>query len=444
MADPAESSPRKPSAPEAPPGGWWAPWLLAAFVVLFCLIAGELFLRHWFPLNGVLLRRDSRYLYSYMPGARSRTTHLQPPGYPPGDTVRVAINKQGRRGEALSNDPSTPRILVFGDSFIAAEYTSLENTFVYQLEQLLRSRLSRRVQVANAGVPGYGPDQESLAFEDQIDSVRPALVIFAIYSSNDFGDLMRNRLFALDGNNQLVRRSVPQLDRALNQYFEEAESLPRLQIVRRLKLLSSIVRSSEAVRQLKIQLHLRANTPRPVPAPAVPPLSSTERIRGWLAIREKEYRAAVENQDSEVHNLFSDTYDADISLYPASASSRYKRVFMARMMERIQNIASRHSVPVVFLIIPAAIDTAEWDVSVDTTAFSEYRRTGLTDVLEGIAKDLHSPYLNLFQLFREHWREDLYFHGGNDHWNTLGQKLAAETMADYILLNRLLGAPPLR
>jgi hypothetical protein len=290
--------------------------------------------------------------------------------------------------------------------------------------------------VANAGVPGYGPDQESLVFEDQADSLRPALVIFAMCSNNDFGDLVRNRLFGLDENNRLVRRPVPALDAALNQYFDEAESLPRFQIVRR--LLSSM-------QKVRILLHLQANIPKKAPEKAfalddVLSLKSTEIIRLWLANRETEYRTVVENRDSLVHNLFSDTYEADMSTHPDSPSSLYKRVFMSRMMERIQTIAAKRSVPLLFLIIPSAIDVDDWDIAVDPIVFPQYRRSELTDAFESIARDLHCPYLNLFAPFRERRRETLYFRVNNDHWNNAGQKLAATLMADFILSNHLLGA----
>ena len=425
------------------PGGWWASWLLAIVVVLLCLIAGELFLRRWFPLDGVLLQRDTRYLYKYIPGARARTAHIQPAGHPRGDTVLVAINSQGRRGETVSKDASTLRVMVCGDSFVAGEFSLMENSFVYRLEKELSARLGRRVQVINGGVPGYGPDQESLVLEDQIDSLKPDLVIAAIYSINDFGDLVRNKLFALDRNGQLIRRQpAPALDVALNKYFDQAKSLPRFQVVRRFKRLVATVRSSETVWKLKVLLHLRSATSKYVPPPAPPLPTSTERIQKWLALRVEEYRSTIDGQDNLVHNLLSDTYDADVSLALDSPSSLYKRALMARMMEWMESIASKRSIPMAFLIVPGAIDTSEWDVAVDPAVFPGYRRSELTDILERIAKERHVPYLNLFQPFREHWREELYYHIPDDHWNTAGQKLAAALTADFIVRDQLLHPAP--
>src|ERR1700726_1544745 len=102
MSSPQETIERSTAAP----GSWWAPWLLATFTVLICLIAGELILRQWFPVKGVLLQRDARYLYKYVPGARSRTVYVQPPGTPPEESILVTINREGRRGEAVAKDAS--------------------------------------------------------------------------------------------------------------------------------------------------------------------------------------------------------------------------------------------------------------------------------------------------------------------------------------------------
>src|SRR5579871_5188433 len=105
--------------------------------------------------------------------------------------------------------------MVYGDSFIAAEGTPLQQTFVNQLERMLA------VHVISAGVPGYGPDQASLVMEDEIGSIKPSLIVFAIYSGNDFGDLVRNKIFNLDQHGQL-NQNHPALDENLLRYFENA------------------------------------------------------------------------------------------------------------------------------------------------------------------------------------------------------------------------------
>jgi len=432
LSDAANTINGTPAAPNL--GNRWIPsLLLMGLVILLCLVAGELVLRQWFPVGSSLLQRDSRLLYKYIPDSRKQKFPLPGSGAP---TVLVTINSEGRRGDLLSA-ASTPRIVVYGDSFIAGEGTPLQQTFVYQLKQLLSTKLSHPVQVLNAGVLGYGPDQESLVMEDEIGSLKPDLIIFSIYSGNDFGDLMRNKLFKLDEHQQLVA-GHPVLSAGLNRQFAEIERRTPYQLVRRAQDTLDVIRNSAIARKIKSLIRPARDSVKGA-HPALPEPGNTELLRTWLSYHEDEYKNFVVEQDNQVYNLFLDHYDDDVNLYPRSESSLYKRVFMERMMERVQHIASSHGVPLLFLIIPAAYDVVEkWDVSVDTRVFPEYRRSELTDVLEQIAIKHGLKYLNLFDLFRSHQAEDIYYHKGDDHWNTRGQQLAAGLTEEYIVGNHLL------
>ena len=400
-----------------PSVGWRNEWiynvLLTFFVVLVCLLAAELILRRWFPLDNVVLQADTRYLYKFIPNSRQLIRPVTASGAP---TVLITVNSQGRRGELLAKDQKH-RVMVYGDSFIAALNTPLKQTFVSQLEQLLSAKFPQPVQVINAGVPGYGPDQESLVMEDEIDSIKPNLVVFALYSGNDFGDLVRNKLFQLDERQRLIPNH-PVLDPSLVQGFEKAyQQQPTFQIIRRTKHLLGTLRSAEHP----------------------PEASARGLLDAWLVQCQKEYANYVLQHDNQVHNLFEDAYDIDISTAPQSDSARYKVALMGRMIERIQGIATKRSVPVIFLIIPSPIDVLDkWDMSIDASRFPEYRRSTLTGTLERIVRDRNFYYLNLFEPFRTHQAENLFYHGLDDHWNATGERLAATLMVDYISRNEAL------
>lgn len=370
-------------------------------VVVFCLVIGEFTLRRWFPLDTVVLQADKRYLYKFIPNSRQLSRPLTASGAP---VVLFTINRQGRRGDLLPNG-GKPRIMVYGDSFIAAEGTPLKQTFTSQLEQ----RLS--VPVINAGVPGYGPDQESLVMEDEIDRTKPNLIIFAIYSGNDFGDLVRNKIFELNQQGRLIQNQ-PVLDPKLLRYFEDARKQQgRLQTIRRLRDI----------------LHPRR-------AAANPYLTHPQGlVEAWIAQCRQEYENDRVEHDPQVHNLFADAYDIDISTEARSASATYKTALMERVIERVAAIAAMRSVPILFLIIPSPIDALDhWDVSMDPARFSGYDRARLTGTLEKIMRSHGFHYLNLFQPFRAHQSEGLYYHGLDDHWNAAGQRLAAALTAGQI------------
>ena len=393
--------------------------LLTVFVVLLCLLLGELALRQWFPLDTVVLQADSRYLYKFIPNSRQLIRPVTASGAP---TVLITVNSQGRRGELLEKDQKH-RVMVYGDSFIAGLNTPLKQTFVSQLEQLLTAKFPQPVHVINAGVPGYGPDQESLVMEDEIDSIRPNVIVFALYSGNDFGDLVRDKLFQLDERQRLIPNH-PVLDPSLVQGFEKAyRQQPTFQIIRRAKNLLGTLRFAE----------------HPPAAQDAYLKSSRELLEAWLVQCQKEYANYVLEYDNQVHNLFEDAYDVDISTAPQSDSARYKVALMERMIERIQGIAAKRSIPLIFLIIPSPIDVLDqWDMSIDANRFPEYRRSTLTGTLERIVRDRNFYYLNLFEPFRTHQAENLFYHGLDDHWNATGERLAATLMVDYISRNEAL------
>jgi hypothetical protein len=413
---------------------WLGGLLLSAAVIAFCLETAELILRQWFPVDQANFQADARYLFGYIPNSRHLKRPLPGSGAPP---VLIEINSQGRRGAPLRND-GRRRVIVYGDSFIAAEGTPLQKTFVAQLEQILNVRLRNPLQIINAGVPGFGPDQESLVMEDEIARVKPSLVVFAIYSGNDFGDLCRDKLFRLDSRSQLVR-NYPTLDAKLLRGFERARrQQPSFQIARRANNLLTLVRTSGPANRLKTFLHAG----HPYVQPEDPFSRPSEKLLDvWLAERFREYKNYVLDHDNQVHNLLLDGYDADISTSSNTDSARYKIALMDRIMQRIQNIAVEHSTPLLFLIIPSPIDVLDkWDMSVNRQKYPDYRSAILTDTLEGIATEHHFQYVNLFGPFHDHQAENLFYHGMDDHWNARGQRLAAVLLADYIWRNDALRA----
>jgi hypothetical protein len=302
---------------------------------------------------------------------------------------------------------------------------------------MLKPRLSQPVQTINAGVPAYGPDQVSLVMEDEIDTVRPDLVIVAIAVYNDYGDIIRDKLYRLDERGQLIA-GHPELDAGLKRYFESARKEDaKFQVTRLLESSLTFVRPSLLIGGVKHLVH-----PRQARSRTVRPDSSKQIVDGWLLVRQEEYQSYLA-QDNFVHNLLDDTYDADVSLTPRSQSSQLKILLMDRVMEHIYSIASTRSIPLIFLIVPAPIDLEDnWGISIDPAVFPEYRRSRLTDVIEEIAKKHQWYYLNLFEPFRTHRAGKLHFGIPDGHWTDAGQRLVATLLSDYIVQNNVLRPAP--
>ncbi len=366
-----------------------------------------------------IYRAHPRYLHELRPDSRKLARRQPVNG---GEVIEVRINSRGFRGEELAPASNGLRVAVYGDSFIEAEFSSYPNTFVEQLETRLADRLGTSIEAVNAGVVGYGPDQISLRLADELPWLAPDLLIVALYAGNDYGDLLRNRLFALEEDGRL-RETPSKISPDLRRELLLANRAPYL-----FKLMARAWRAYQAEEPEWIR---RPEAQEP----------QTALLLGWLEQKRLEYREAVVDGSTVVTNLFHDYYDADISLAPQSASSEYKIQLMERVVARIKETARSSGVPLVLLIIPSAIDVCDgYDAGrVDLDRFPKYRRSQATDELESMAQDHQIPYINLFPAFRSRDANDLYFHGGDDHWNDAGQSLASSLVANFLTSGELLG-----
>jgi hypothetical protein len=325
-----------------------------------------------------------------------------------GYRIPVHINSVGLRGAEIPIHKTADmrRIMVYGDSFIEAEFTPQENTFAKQLELLMSAATKKSIETINAGVSGYGPDQISLRMDAELDRFKPDLIIIAIYSGNDFGDLIRNKLYKLDAAGALVPN-----EHYLSASMKSQLILPRWRTLWATRRLLSYV-SGE-------------NSTNPKPRDRATYMETA------LAECLNEY--ADYKQSGEVKNLFVDHYDADVSLTPESESARYKTALMNQVMIRIQRSADEKKVPLVFMFIPAVVDIcAEFGGKVDASRFPAYQPATLTDALENMARTNRPRYLNLFAGFKEDPCR-LFFKYPNGHWNDAGQRLAAQAMSQFIL-----------
>jgi lysophospholipase L1-like esterase len=83
----------------------------------------------------------------------------------------------------------TFRILAIGDSFTFGMYVHNQEAWPARLEETLNQRgLPRRVQVLNAGVPGYTLEDELAYLKDKGLALHPNLVVLGFYT-NDVFDL---------------------------------------------------------------------------------------------------------------------------------------------------------------------------------------------------------------------------------------------------------------
>jgi hypothetical protein len=402
-------------------------WIQNALTLLISvgmvLVLAEFVLRAMLgPQFSPQFQRDDRLLYRLVPGAEHITVMPRSNG---GAVIRYKINSQGFRGAEFAPAGQSTRVIVYGDSFILIGSSPAEETFTDQLKGRLVRRFGTAIEVVNAGVAGYGPDQELRRMEDELPTLKPDLVIVAIYAGNDFGDLLRDKLYRLSSDGSLQDNRSVFLDDAILSDMRRARS------------------------ELILRKIMRAAISRLFGSPNDAVVTSREarraRVDADLKLGIDEYRQYVVEGDNAVHNLYWDPYNADVSLTPTSESARYEITMMEQIMRRMGETAVKNNASLVFLLIPSPIDAADEHESgeVDPVKYPEYRRSTLTDILEQICQRNGFRAVNLFGPFWERRADDLYLKGMDDHWNARGQAYAAELVSEFLRAQNLLGGPSL-
>jgi len=174
----------------APPTRWFhrhpAATLIAIVVVgmVAVLTAAELVTRlvapGWAPKTAervVFWRYDPLLGWAHEPGQHGRFTH-------PDFTVDVAISSQGLRDEVYPYERTDKhRMLVLGDSFAWGFGVQHDECFSEILE-----REHVDWEVIDAGVSGYGTDQELLYFRDQGVRFQPDVVLLLFHENDLYGN----------------------------------------------------------------------------------------------------------------------------------------------------------------------------------------------------------------------------------------------------------------
>lgn len=367
------------------------------------------------PYYAPVFRLNDTWLFEHIPGARKINSFRTPHGV---DRVPFDVNSDGFRGPELRAPGAAKRVVVYGDSFIAAYATMREETYVEQLGVELRSALRADVEMVNAGVIGYGPDQVCLRMEADLPRLRADLVVVAVSAENDYGDLVRDRLFELGPDRKIARRRAT-ISQATRDAYAQAQSgllVGRLFVIGEERLAASLQTPANAAPQAADEL-------------------------GWeLAMCRSEYEEAVTNRRAEAMLEYPDHPDADVRLEPSSPSALHKVDLMAETLLAIRDAAKARGVPLLLLVVPSAPDVCRgYDTdAADTARFPQYRPDNLTRPIERAADAYAIPYLGLFGPFTATDANALYAHGGDTHWNPAGQALAAKLTARAIVERRLL------
>ena len=391
----------------------------AVFVValLIAVALGEAAVRVVAPIHSGVYQPDTVLLHTLVPSSRRRVVRQAGNG---GDVIDVRIDSLGFRGPefALARTSRVRRIAVFGDSDIEGEFMPDSTTFVRRLGRALAAASHDSVEAINAGVVGYGTDQVLLRMRRELPRLAPDAVVVSL-RDNDFGDLLRDKLFRVDTAAGSAPPLLPNPHRLSGVLSDALDRAAHPAGVHRLML-------------WRLLEKLRAG-------PRGPRASWVDSLRddfGGVQLRESrtEYENTVVQRDSVVRNLFRDHYDADIAVAPESASARYKVALMGAVLRAIRDEAAARGVRLVVMVVPSAADACEtYEFRVNRARHPSYDPRRLTATAERLAADAGIPVVSLWDAFQRAGACALYFRFGDDHWNERAQALAATIVADELL-----------
>jgi len=293
-------------------------------------------------------------------------------------------------GEKQDN---TFRILVLGDSFTFGAGVELEDTYVKQLETILRSKnSSKEYEVINAGVMGYGTDQEFYYLKEWITKLKPDLVIVGFYVGNDLEDVM------IGASNHYTVKDGYLFDLFLHKKMEEGKNF----LERYSKAYEFI---EDRVKNLFIKIGLKKNS----------------KMNSTLPLDMKFY----------------------LKKYPPEMEEAMNKT--KRFLKGIADLVVRNKGRVLIFLIPQRVQIFEGYMAKELKRYNEnpdnYSITRVNDELANFAKENKIPLLDLLPSQREYGRKVNLFLPADPHWNKEGHKLVAKTIYDFLVSNGMIEAP---
>lgn len=356
---------------------WWKVGLLVAASIVTSLAIAEGAVRLLAPQPTGLSHQDRYGLALHYPGI---TRYLPQYGH------SVSFNSGGMRDREHALDKRTEvfRILLLGDSFMEALQVPFEAALPSLLETDLAKRTGRKVEVINAGVSGWGTDDELRYLTEYGLRYSPDLVVVAMTLHNDISDNLREHWHTVRGG-RLVdqpRAPIPFLDYKIVEL--KAFIATRLQLY---------------------QLWRRA------------------RHRGEIVQTRRQL-------DSHVVQLFRE---------PAPERITYGYELTGLLLEKMKEVTAAAGGQLAVVLLPLRVQLTD-------SSFAEFvRAAGSTEdgmpparpqrIMTSIADGLSIPVIDLLPAFRE-WSVDsaapLYLEW-DGHWNGAGHRLATESVVEGLV-----------
>ena len=361
-------------------------WLMNAMLILvaigFTLGLTEIGLRLLYPQPTGLSHQDPYGLAMHWPGI---TRSLPRYG------TRVSFNSVGMRDteHTLLKPTGVFRVLLLGDSFMEALQVPFEESFPFLLQQDLARQTGKLVEVVNAGVSGWGTDDELRYLTRYGLQYHPDLVVVAMTIHNDISDNFRQDWHTVQDGVLVEQPKVP------------ASYL------------------GYKVTELKAFLATHFQT-----------------YQLWRKVRHRsEIRLIGAQLNSHIVQLFQE---------PPSERIRSGFEFTALLLQRIQEVTAAAGGETALVLLPLRVQVTDSSFAAfvsaagaDTTTMP---LTAPQRRLLSTASGLRMPVVDLLPVFRD-WTAA----GGADpylewdgHWNATGHRVAASVTARALVADGLI------
>jgi len=407
--------------------GRYAPRLcLCCFSLMLSMMAGELLLRFWCfrSLTVSAGDRDCEALvsahptrgWSLMPGRR---VLLRCPDY----VTHVYTNSKGLRGRERSYRPApgVRRIVVLGDSFMAAQEVEFEQSLPRLLE---RGLADRRVEVVNLAVSGYGTAQEYLYLKEEGLKYRPDLVVLAFFPTNDVCNNHRGLESQMWGEDSLKAFARPYAggEPDSGRLAFSAVDYERAQRWVAQQRQEAIRRNSQETfsrRLLLVKYTKRAVKALHRKTRLVPEFDPNIWLGAFLA----DFDPASGGRGIPRHTyrqMWQQAWDAT-----------------ERLVIETRDLAERNGAEFLLLVVPDAFQVEDADLAAIKNRYPQLRfdLTAPNRRLAGLGKAHGIPVLDLLDEFRNARRQGNHplFHQFDDrHWNAAGHRVAARALRNYL------------
>lgn len=194
--------------------------IVSMFFLLITVFGVESYLKKNKPIEVLkwgeypILQMDSVSIFSLIP---NKTTHLKYNNY----DYYVKTNSLGFASPEIDlskKAENEKRVLILGDAFSMPEGMEYNSSYPYLLEQQLRKDYPNFIiNVINAGVTGYGPNEEYAQLNKYIKIIKPDIIINQFFV-NEYEDITVSKLERRSNIGFFVDKSIKE------KYFGNAQT----------------------------------------------------------------------------------------------------------------------------------------------------------------------------------------------------------------------------